>query len=361
MSAALFLIRPLPTILVALYFFFFLRRAAKFWGAPTGKWWVNGVIAVVSLLIGSLMLLLRGTAVLFALYVMLFGLLMDFLHLLLHYPLRKTKWSSVWRSGLVPVLIAAVLLPYGYFHMRDVRQTAYTVVSEKIKTPLRILFVSDLHFGTAMDVERLRAYCDEMQETKPDLVLLGGDIVDESTEKADMQAAFTALGSIDSTYGTYFVYGNHDRANYNSDRTFTGQELETAILDSGITILRDETAQVGDLTLCGTEDRSSRSRLPAAELLDGAKQGRFVLLLAHQPGDAEAYAAAGADLMLSGHTHGGQIWPLGYAVSLISPRYGEYTFGDMKLIVSSGICGWGYPVRTQGVSEYVVIDLVPAR
>lgn len=360
MSAALFFIRPLPTLLVALYYFFYLRRAAKFWGAPTQKWYTNVIIAVAALLIGSTMLLLRGVGVLFVLFVMLFGLLLDFLHLLIHYPLRKTKWNSVWRCGLIPVLIAALLLPYGWFHMRDVRQTSYTVVSEKIDAPVRILFVSDLHFGTAMDPERLRAYCEEMQETQPDLVILGGDIVDESTEKADMQAAFAALGGIESTYGTFFIYGNHDRANYSGDRTFTAQELEAAITGSGITILRDETAQAGELTLYGAEDRSSRSRLSAADLLQGAERGRFVLLLAHQPGGAEDFAAAGADLMLSGHTHNGQIWPIGYINALIGPKYGEYTFGDMTLIVSSGICGWGYPIRTQGVSEYVVIDLVPA-
>lgn len=360
MSAALFFIRPLPTLLVALYYYFFLRRAAKFWGAPTQKRWVKVLIAVAALLIGATMLFLRGMLVLFVLLVMLFGILLDFLHLLLHYPLRKTKWSAVWRCGLIPVLIAAILLPYGYYRMRDVRQTTYTVVSEKIETPYRILFVSDLHFGTAMDVERLRAYCDEMQETRPDLVVLGGDIVDESTGKADMQAAFAALGGIESTYGTYFIYGNHDRARYGVGSSFTPQELEAAILDSGITILRDETAQAGELTIYGAEDRSVDSRLSAAELLEGADGDRFALVLAHQPRGAEDYAAAGADLMLSGHTHGGQIWPLGYIVSLISPRYGEYTFGDMTLIVSSGICGWGYAVRTQGVSEYVIVDLVPA-
>ncbi len=356
MSAALFFIRPIPTLLVAVYYFFFLRRAAKFWGAPTEKRWVNLILAAVALLIGCAMLRLRGKLTLAVLLVMLFAVILDVLHLLLHYPLRKTKWSSVWRCGLIPVIIVAILLPYGYFHMRDVRQTTYTVVSEKIETPTRILFVSDLHFGTAMDAERLQTYCEKMQEAKPDLVVLGGDIVDEATEKADMRAAFTALGGIESTYGAYFVYGNHDRAGSG----FTQQELEAAIGSSGITILRDESAQVGELMLYGAEDRSSRDRLPAASLLKGAENNRFSLLISHQPSGAEDCAAAGADLMLSGHTHGGQIWPLGYAVALISPNYGEYRFGEMTLIVSSGICGWGYDVRTQGVSEYVIVDVLPA-
>jgi len=360
MSLTLFLIRPVPTLLVAVYYFFFLRRAAKFWGAPVKKRYVVLLIAVVSLLIGCVMLRLRGIAVLFVLFVMLFGLLLDFVHLLLHYPLRRTKWSAVWRCGLVPVLIAALLLPYGYFHMRDVRETTYTLVSDKIETPVRVLFVSDLHLGTAMDAARLQTYCDQMQAVQPDLVVLGGDIVDEATEESEMRAAFAAFGAIESTYGTYYIYGNHDRANYNSARTYGTQELNDAIAGSGITILRDETAQVGELTLYGAEDRSVRSRLSAAALLQGAENDRFSLVLSHQPSGAEDYAAAGADLMLSGHTHNGQIWPIGYINALLGPKYGEYRFNDMTLIVSSGICGWGYPIRTQGVSEYVVVDLLPA-
>ena len=359
MSFALLFMRPVPTVLVALYYFFFLRRAAKYWGAPTQKWYVQVLIGVVSLLIGCVMLNLRGIAALFVLFVMLFGLILDFFHLLLHYPLRKTKWKSVWQCGLIPVLIAAVLIPCGYFHMRDVRETTYTVVSETLETPTRILFVSDLHFGTAMDVERLQAYCGQMEAAKPDLVLLGGDIVDEATEEQDMRAAFAALGGIDSTYGTFFIYGNHDRANYNSNRTYSVQELNDAIVGSGITILCDESAQAGELTLYGTED-ASRHRLPAAELLKNAEADRFSLVLCHQPTVAEDYAAAGADLMLSGHTHDGQLWPIGYINALLGPKYGEYRFGDMTLIVSSGICGWGYPVRTQGISEYVIVDLLPA-
>lgn len=355
MSAALFSIRPIPTLLVAVYYFFFLRRAAKFWGAPTEKRPVLILIGIVSLLIGCVMLRLRGSFVLFVLYVMLFGLLLDFVHLLLHRPLRKTKWSAVWRCGLIPVLIAAILLPYGYYHMRDVRRTTYTLVSGKLDAPYRILFVSDLHFGTAMDAERLQAYCDEMEETKPDLVLLGGDIVDEATEKEEMEAAFAALGGIESTYGTYFVYGNHDR----TGDGFSQQELEAAITGSGVTILCDVSIRIGELTLYGAED-ASRSRLPAAELLKNAENGRFSLLLSHQPTDAEDYAGAGADLMLSGHTHGGQLWPLGWAAALLGPSCGKYQLDDMMLIVSSGICGWGYPIRTQSVSEYVVIELLPA-
>lgn len=358
MSAALFFIRPLPTVIVALYFYFFLRRAAGFRGLSIEKRLTRLLIGLAAFAVGSLMLMLRGTAVLFVLMILLFGLIMDFLHLILHYPLRNTKWDQIWRCGLIPVLIAAILVPYGYFRMRDIHETHYTVTSEKISEETRILFVSDLHFGTAMDTERLREVCGQMQETKPDLVILGGDIVDESTEKADMQAAFAAFGKLKSTYGTYYVYGNHDRATYRADSAFTPDELQTALAESGITVLRDSSIDLGVLTLIGRNDRTGGSRPAARELIND--NSAFLLLIDHQPVEAEENAAAGIDLMLSGHTHNGQIWPIAYINAMIGPKYGEYTFGDMKLFVSSGICGWGYPVRTQGVSEYVLIDLLPA-
>ena len=360
MSAAMYFIRPIPTILVALYFYFFLRRAVGFWGAPIEKKSAKLMIGLTALAVGSILFFLHSVAALLVLMILLFGLLMDLLHLIVHYPLRKTKWSSVWRCGLIPVIIAAGLVTFGFFHMRDVHETHYQVKSEKIRTPTRILFVSDLHSGNAMDCEKLEQYCEKMQKANPDLVILGGDIVDENTAKEDMQKTFAALGSIESTYGTFYVFGNHDRASYSSNRSYTPEELEAAITGSGITILRDSSADLGVLTLIGRNDRSFADRASIQTLCAGTSSDEFLLLVDHQPFGGEENAASGIDLMLSGHTHNGQIWPIGYINSLLGPKYGEYHFDSMELIVSSGICGWGFPVRTQGVSEYVIVDLLPA-
>lgn len=360
MSAAIFLLRPLPTILVALYFFFFLRRAANFWGAPTEKFRVKLLVALAALALGTLMLFLHSVVTLFVLLVLLFGLIMDAIHLVLHTPLRRTRWSGVWRCGLVPVIISAFFVCFGFFHMRNVQKTVYQLTSDRISAPTRILFVSDLHFGNAMDEARLSEYCAQMQEAKPDLVILGGDIVDESSEKEEMEQAFAALGGIKSTYGVFYVYGNHDRSNYRGDKTYSMEDLNAAITQNGITILRNEAAELGVLTLIGRNDRSSGNRPSAQELTSAYDSSEFLLLVDHQPVEAEENAAAGIDLMLSGHTHNGQIWPIGYINALIGPKYGQYRFDRMQLIVSSGICGWGFPVRTQGISEYVLIDLLPA-
>ena len=149
------------------------------------------------------------------LYVLLFALAMDLANILVTGLSKKTRprWAAVWRSGLVPLLCTALLLSWGCWNMRQVRETDYTVYTQKDIRPAgwRIALLSDLHFGTTMDAAKLRTICARVSETKPDFVVLAGDIVDEHTSKDEMRAAAQALGGIRSRYGTYYIFGNHDK------------------------------------------------------------------------------------------------------------------------------------------------------
>lgn len=99
-------------------------------------------------------------------------------------------------------------------------------------------------------------------------------------------------------------------------------------------------------------------RLEADVLLNGADTDRFILVADHQPNNVKSNAEYGADLQLSGHTHGGQMLPLGWMTFMYNGYvYGQYQEADTDIIVSSGFAGWGFSIRTQGVSEYVVVDL----
>ena len=111
--------------------------------------------------------------------------------------------------------------------------------------------------------------------------------------------------------------------------------------------------------MAGREDAARISgRVSSKELLRGADQNRFIIVADHQPIEAEENAAEGADLQLSGHTHAGQIFPVGHFTEFFGGlNYGEYQEGGCKVIVSSGATGWGFPIRTQGNCEYVVIHL----
>ncbi len=308
-------------------------------------------------------------------------LMSDLLRLILkkagHGALQKHKVYRIcdmaYRSGILAAAVTAAVIGYAYVNMHDVITTRYTVTANK---PIReegyqVVFVSDLHFGTTMDQEKLAEYCARMEQEEPDLVVLGGDIVDETTTLKEVGEAFETLAQINSTFGTYYVYGNHDKGRYSSDCDFTQEELADAIRKAGVCILEDDTVVLNDeLAISGRRDRSDAymdemSREPAQELISagedaGVDQERYYIVADHQPRDMDENASAGYDLMLSGHTHAGQMWPVGLFTTLFdrgTVNYGQKSFGDMELIVSSGMAGWGYPLRTGKHSEFVVVNI----
>lgn len=274
---------------------------------------------------------------------------------------------AVYRSAAVPLLVTALVFAYGFVNMRHIYRTEYTVVSEKLTSDFRVILLADTHFGSVQSPKILAEKIDEINALKPDAVILGGDIVDESATLEDVYECFEIFGRLESRCGTFYVYGNHDRQEYSveSERAYTERELADAIGSFGITVLRDEEVALSEeVTLVGREDRSSEEsdRLTSAELLKDADRSKFIIVADHQPVETAENAAQGADLQVSGHTHAGQIFPLGVLIELSGRlNYGEYKVDGMTAIVSSGTAGWGFPIRTQEHCEYVLIDIVPAR
>ena len=119
------------------------------------------------------------------------------------------------------------------------------------------------------------------------------------------------------------------------------------------------------MAIAGRKDRSSYlldGRVDAGTLLGNTDKDDFLILADHQPVELEENRRAGYDLQISGHTHGGQIWPVGLICDVLGfgeVNYGALKMDSMQVIVSSGIAGWGYPVRTGHHSEYVIVDIVP--
>lgn len=368
MMAILF--RVVPALLVApvvIYLYFYAKRSLHYWKVPTEKRWVRLVILAACIGVGLLSANIWSTSIIVVLHVFMFGAVMELLNLALKRACKGNFWKNLYCCGLVPLAATLLVLLFGYWNMNHVVETDYTVYTQKdIRDEgYQIAFLSDLHYGISMDQQKLQAYADEIAEKQPDLVLLGGDIVDESTMLENMQQVFQILGSIPSTFGTYYVYGNHDRALYTSTPDFTPAQLQQAMEDAGVRVLSDETVQLSeDLVLAGREDISysgyTAGRAPSAKLLEQVDPADFIVMLDHQPRDFQANQEAGADLQLSGHTHAGQIWPIG----LISEafHFNELTYGQLQMegfqvIVSSGMAGWGYTIRTSGRSEYVMISV----
>lgn len=285
--------------------------------------------------------------------------------------LKKTELPGaamiIWRGGILAALLTAVIMCYGVFNMKHVIKTEYQAVTEK---PIRdegykLVLVADLHYGISLDHEGLAGVAGEIEKENPDVVILAGDIVDERTTQEQMEDAFATLGTISSTYGTYFTYGNHDKRLYSSAPGYTVEQLEAAAHKAGITVLEDETVSVNpELLLSGRADRSyAPERASALSLAADRDEEKVWIVADHQPAGYEELKQAGCDVVVSGHTHAGQIWPLGLFAKLFhldEMSYGYETDDGLQMFVTSGMAGWGVCFRTQKHSEYMVISLLPA-
>lgn len=150
------------------------------------------------------------------------------------------KWDKVYRSGIISVVVVLVIITYGYINMHHIKETRYEITSGKVEGSLRIAAVSDLHLGTNMDADGLSGYCSKIEDEKPDVFVLAGDIFDENTKKEEMQKAAEIFASVKSRYGTYYVLGNHDPNNYVSNPEYSVEELCGALEEAGVVVLRDE-------------------------------------------------------------------------------------------------------------------------
>jgi len=328
-----------------------LQKLAQ--GHPALSWLLAA--ALVGLLFLFARINLYSVAIV-VLHLALFWLLCDLAAGILR-RIRK-RGPKRYVAGVCALLLTALYLGAGWVAAHSIRQTNYTIEAQGTAEPLRIALIADSHLGITLDGEGFAAAMERIQATEPDLLVLVGDFVDDDSRRADMEAACRALGGLRTTYGVYFAYGNHDNG-YFQQRDFTAEDLRRALVENGVRILEDETALIGgQYALLGRRDRSMKDRTPMDELpLDPS---RFTIVLDHQPNEYDAEAAAGVDLVLSGHTHGGHIFPagqIGLWMGANDAIYGLSRRGKTAFIVTSGLSGWAIPFKTGTFSEFVVIDI----
>jgi len=264
-------------------------------------------------------------------------------------------------EGAAAILLTVVYLSVGWYMAHHVFETDYRFESAKpLSHDFRIVEIADSHFGITQTGETFTREMERVQALRPDAVVIVGDFVDDDSDRTDMIAACRALGSLETTYGVFFVYGNHDNGYYRY-RNFSSTELWEELEKNGVVILTDESVLLDDsLYLVGRRDRSDPTRADIASLMEGLDPDKYTVVLDHQPNDYDAEAAAKADLVLSGHTHGGHIFPAGQIGLLMGANdaiYGVERRGGSTFIVTSGISGWAIPFKTGTFSEFVVIDI----
>ena len=261
-------------------------------------------------------------------------------------------------------LVCGVLfLVYGMLNMEIVTPQYHEYASEKLKTEHTLVFLADLHVGSAQPFSVTEKTVESIKAQAPDALLLGGDITDDYTTKAQMEATFALFQDIG--FPVYYIYGNHDRqghAVYARGRQYTEAELEQTLQENGITVLKDAFAQLApDLLLLGREDISAGEGRADSTTLVNPNRDCYLVVVDHQPTEFQTKnLTLGTDLQLSGHTHAGQLFPLKWLYALIGGYvYGDYTAGDAVMNVSAGACGWRVPLRTDAHCNFEVIKLVP--
>lgn len=299
-------------------------------------------------------------------HLLFLALIMEFIHFLLKKITKKRElkiFEFLYRSGIPVFLVMILIFSYGYFNMRKVYETHYQITTKKLnaKEKIRIALISDLHLGVTIDAKKLQTYCQKIQEKKPDMILLDGDIFDEHTERSEMEKAARLFGNMKSTYGTYYVFGNHDSNLYVETPNYSAEELKNTLLKAGVHVLEDDVVSLGkEIYLIGRKDASNENRNSLSQIMGSRDKKKFIILMDHQPVSFQESQKNGIDLQLSGHTHAGQIWPTGQLMQMLGIsdlNYGHQKNDQFHAIVTSGIGGWGYPVRTGGHCEYVILDI----
>lgn len=275
--------------------------------------------------------------------------------------ITKRQFSNIF-PFLLTIMTGIIYFSYGYFLAHHVVETDYIIQSKKNigVDHFRIVQISDSHIGSTMNGNEFAKYMEEINALNPDLVVITGDYVDDGTKLKDMLNATEGLGKLKTKYGVYFTYGNHDKA-YFKYRNFNNERLRQELESNDVIILEDDVVEItDDIYLVGRQDSQEKKRKEAEELTNKIDKNKYIICLDHKPDDYENEVNAGCDLVLNGHTHGGQIWPLGpisVFLGINDSYYGKQEIDDTTFIVNAGIGDWNLKYKIGAIAEYVVIDI----
>lgn len=305
---------------------------------------------------------LLALAIAFSFMLFVTALLYDIAHLLIRKtPLINRRQDSlkILLDGVVLVVLAAYLLAGIIGGQRAPVLQEVTVEIEGLATPLDVVQLTDVHVGNTIKRPFVEAMVSRVNALHPDMIVITGDLVDRDVEKA--KPDLEPLRFLQAPLGVHFVHGNHE---YFHNYPAIASHLRTL----NIRVLEDEHVTIqtggGSFDLVGTLDKvGSRMGFGEANLTKafaGVDPETPTLVLSHQPVMVEQMEAYAPDLVLSGHTHGGQIFPFGLLVMIDQPYLaGHYRVSANKQIyVSRGTGYWGPPLRVLAPSEISVIDIV---
>ncbi|MEA3523313.1 MAG: metallophosphoesterase [Campylobacterota bacterium] len=289
-------------------------------------------------------------------FVILMGIIFyELLHIMQkNVPLDKEKRAFFKRSSDIGFLsLGAAYMSMGVYEGSKTPALTHIKVNQnRLKKAITIAQISDMHIGGLIDQEFVAQSVAQINAQKPDLVVITGDLTDAPI--ATLKDAVDELQNLKSPLGTFYIVGNHEY--------FHGIKETIAYIKSiGITVLENSALKLDDFYICGVYDifghRYGSYEPDIDKTMQSIPKDAPSLLLVHQPRFLSALGTHKPSLILSGHTHGGQIWPFEHLVKLVQPYVkGLHVIGKNRHIyVNSGIGFWGPPMRLGSQAEITII------
>ncbi|SCB90259.1 hypothetical protein GA0061081_102263 [Gilliamella bombicola] len=280
---------------------------------------------------------------------------------------KKKVKPNLWLK-IVYIVASVLLFCFGHEMAINPKIVHYQV---KIDKPakvehLRIVQLSDIHLNELTTNRFIQQMVDKVNKLNADFVVITGDTLDKYLKPFTQNGFDKQFQQLRSKYGTYIIFGNHEYLATNQENN-REEDIVNAFRQAGMKVLKDDIIYFDDIgvTLVGRDDFSSFrynvNRASLSDLIMFTNTDSPVILLDHQPKDLNEPEKLGVDLMISGHTHAGQIFPINIIEKLMYKNtYGFYRKEDdhFNSIVSSGYGFWGPPIRLMTRSEIVVIDIV---
>ncbi len=261
-------------------------------------------------------------------------------------------------------IVAAPFLAggYGWASAYSFEISKHSFKMPQLQAPLKVVHMTDLHFGKFMFEREIRAWVNAANLEKPDLIVITGDIIDHAVTAKKLESLAFELGKLKAPLGVFATLGNHDYY-YASGERFDANILIAQLERVGIKYLVNQGVSLRpDFYLAGVDDYWA-GMVRIARAIENAAPEAALMLLSHNP-DILPKVPKRVGLMLSGHTHGGQVRaPFGQGLACISKHGERYQMGFVtektSAFVSRGLGTTGIPIRTFCPAELVVLELVP--
>ena len=293
---------------------------------------------------------------------------------------KKDKYNLRLAQKITNVAVVSftiLMSVYGIVNAQNLKVTTYDVTVDKSskQDELNVVLIADLHLGYSVGVKQMERMVNKINELQPDVVVVAGDIFDnEFSAIYNPVRLAEILRGINSKYGVYAVYGNHDiEEDILCGFTFSDddvtqvtsiKEMDDFIENCGFTFLYDEAILINDdFYIYGRPDEErpnfgNDSRLEAEKITEGLDLSKLIICVDHEPHDQKKLSAAGVDVDLNGHTHAGQLFPGNIIINFFwDIAYGYKDFDGMHNIVTSGVGLFGPNMRTFTKAEIAQVRI----